>query len=125
MNQSYPTAYTMDVKEMEDNMGKITASGESVKEEDLEVMKKLWERVFDQPYEKAGCPAIDDVKPLIHWEVKDTDVNVKYRPLLPRFLLERIIIASRAHFLKSATSHHPTIQFPTKQTPSHATHITS
>ncbi|KAJ0743760.1 putative Glycine-rich domain-containing protein [Helianthus annuus] len=87
-HKSYPTAYAIDVKDMEDNMLKIVESGESVKEEDLEVMKKLWERMFDQPYEKAGCAAIDDVIPSIHWEVTDTDVNVKYRPLLPRFLLE-------------------------------------
>lgn len=91
MNQSYPRAYAIDVKEMEGNMGKVIESGESVKEEDLEKMNKLWERVFDQAYDKAGCPLIggpDVVKPLIHWEVTDTDVNVKYRPLLPRFLLE-------------------------------------
>ncbi|KAF5786470.1 putative Glycine-rich domain-containing protein [Helianthus annuus] len=87
-HKSYPTAYAIDVKDMEDDMLKIVESGESVKEDDLEVMNKLWERMFDQPYEKAGCAAIDNVKPLIHWEVTDTDVNVKYRPLLPRFLLE-------------------------------------
>ncbi|KAM0025600.1 putative Glycine-rich domain-containing protein [Helianthus debilis subsp. tardiflorus] len=87
-HKSYPTAYAIDVKDMEDNMLKIVESGESVKEEDLEVMKKLWERMFDQPYEKAGCAAIDNAIPSIHWEVTDTDVNVKYRPLLPRFLLE-------------------------------------
>ncbi|KAI7732364.1 hypothetical protein M8C21_027642 [Ambrosia artemisiifolia] len=87
-HKSYPIAYATDVKDMEENMSKIIESGEPVKEEDLEVMKKLWERVFDQPYEKAGCPAIDDAKPLIRWEVTDTDVNVKYRSLLPRFLLE-------------------------------------
>ncbi|KAK1417715.1 hypothetical protein QVD17_26849 [Tagetes erecta] len=87
-HKSYPTAYAIDAKEMEDSMNKVIESAESVTEEDLAEMKKLWERVFDQPYEKAGCPAIDDVKPLIHWEVTDTDVNVKYRPLLPRFLLE-------------------------------------
>ncbi|KAI3803941.1 hypothetical protein L1987_32107 [Smallanthus sonchifolius] len=100
-HKSYPTAYAIDVKEMEDRMGKIIASGESVKEENLEEMKKLWERVFDQPYEKAGCPAIDDVKPLIHWEVTDTDVNVKYKPLLPRFLLEINMLVKRTPMLKT------------------------
>lgn len=79
------------MKEMEGSIGKVVESGESVKEEDLEGMKKLWESVFDQPYEKAGCPIIggsDGAKPLIHWEFTDSDVNVKYRQLLPRFLLE-------------------------------------
>ncbi|XP_076958217.1 glycine-rich domain-containing protein 2-like [Bidens hawaiensis] len=99
-HKSYPIAYTIDLNEMEDNMLKITES-ECVKEEDLEVMKKLWERVYDQPYEKAGCPAIDDVKPSIHWEVTDTDVNVKYRPLLPRFLLEVNMLVKQTALLKT------------------------
>lgn len=97
-HKSYPTAYANDVKEMEGSMKKVIESGESVKEEDLEMMKKLWERVFDHPYEKAGCPIIgvsDAIKPLINWEVTDTDVNVKYRPLLPRFLLEVNILVKQ------------------------------
>ncbi|KAL4588397.1 hypothetical protein LXL04_001281 [Taraxacum kok-saghyz] len=84
-HKSYPTAYTIDEKEME----KVVGSGEPVTEEDLEMTKKLWEKLFDQPYEKAGCTAIGGVNPPpLHWEVTDSDVNVKYRPLLPRFLLE-------------------------------------
>ncbi|KAI7735029.1 hypothetical protein M8C21_011685 [Ambrosia artemisiifolia] len=97
-HKSYPNAYAIDVKEIEDNMGKVIGSGESVKGNDLEVMKKLWERVFDQPYEKAGCHVIggsNDVKPPIHWEVTDTDVNVKYRSVLPRFLLEVNVLVKR------------------------------
>ncbi|KAK9070937.1 hypothetical protein SSX86_009505 [Deinandra increscens subsp. villosa] len=96
-HKSYPTAYAIDVKEMEDEMEKIT---ESVNEEDLEVTKKLWERVFDQPYEKAGCRAIDDVKPSIHWEVTDDDFNVKYRPMLPRFLLEVNVLVKQTPVTK-------------------------
>ncbi|KAL7600308.1 hypothetical protein Lser_V15G24173 [Lactuca serriola] len=100
-HKSYPTAYTMDGKEME----KVVGSGESVKEEDLEVTKKLWEKVFDQPYEKAGCSAIGGAgglnPPPLHWEVTDTDVNVKYRPLLPRFLLEVNILVKQIPMMKT------------------------
>ncbi|XP_076903067.1 glycine-rich domain-containing protein 1-like [Bidens hawaiensis] len=99
-HKSYPIAYAIDLNEMEDNMLKITES-ECVKEEDLEVMKKLWERVFDQPYEKAGCPVNDNVKPSIRWEVTDNDVNVKYRPLLPRFLLEVNMVVKQTPMSKT------------------------
>lgn len=101
-HKSYPTAYTMDGKELE----KVVGEGELVKEEDLEVTKKLWEKVFDQPYEKAGCPAIGGAgglnPPPIHWEVTDTDVNVKYRPLLPRFLLEVNILVKLIPMMKTS-----------------------
>ncbi|PWA79612.1 hypothetical protein CTI12_AA203980 [Artemisia annua] len=103
-HKSYPTAYAIDMKEMEGSIGKVVESAESVKEEDLERMKKLWESVFDQPYEKAGCPIIggsDGVKPLIHWEFTDSDVNVKYRQLLPRFLLEVNILVKQTPMMKS------------------------
>ncbi|GKA18735.1 glycine-rich domain-containing protein 1 isoform X1 [Tanacetum coccineum] len=100
----YPTAYVIDMKEMEGSIGKVVESGESVKEEDSEGMKKLWERVFDQPYEKAGCPIIggsDCAKPLIHWEFTDFDVNVKYCLLLPRFLLEVNILVKQTPMMKT------------------------
>lgn len=101
-HKSYATAYTMDGKELE----KVVGEGELVKEEDLEVTKKLWEKVFDQPYEKAGCPAIGGAgglnPPPIHWEVTDTDVNVKYRPLLPRFLLEVNILVKLIPMMKTS-----------------------
>nr|XP_043623067.1 glycine-rich domain-containing protein 2 isoform X2 [Erigeron canadensis] len=103
-HKSYPTAYALDVKEMEVNMEKVIQSDEPVKEEDLEKMKKLWEKVFDQPYEKAGCPIIcnsDGVKPMIPWEITDTDVNVKYRPLLPRFLLEVKALVKQTPIMKT------------------------
>lgn len=57
----------------------------------IEETKNLWEEIFDQPYEKAGGSAIGRalaVKPPFYWEVTDTDVNTKYRSLVPRFLLE-------------------------------------
>ncbi|XP_055816654.1 uncharacterized protein LOC129886128 isoform X2 [Solanum dulcamara] len=90
-HQSYPTAYTLDTKGLEEEMRKVVGAWENVKEEDVEVTKKLWERIFDQPYEKAGGLAIGktvDLKPPIYWEVTDTDVNAKYSSMLPRFLLE-------------------------------------
>ncbi|KVH95191.1 Protein of unknown function DUF1399 [Cynara cardunculus var. scolymus] len=90
---SYPTTYRMDVNEMEGSMEKVIESEESVNEKALEAMEQLWERAFDQPYEKSGCPAIgggdDGLKPPpIHWEITEIDANIKYRTLLPRFLLE-------------------------------------
>lgn len=90
-HQSYPTAYTLDTKGLEEEMRKVVGGWEDVKEEDVENTKKLWERIFDQPFEKAGGLAIGkavDLKPPIYWEVTDTDVNVKYSSMLPRFLLE-------------------------------------
>ncbi|KAA8536796.1 hypothetical protein F0562_029274 [Nyssa sinensis] len=90
-HQSYPTVYAADVTEMERDMGKVVGLAEAVKEEQVEETKKLWERTFDQPYEKAGGAAIGRlvwVKPPVYWEVTNADVNVKYRSMAPRFLLE-------------------------------------
>lgn len=90
-HQSYPTAYTLDTKGLVEEMIKVVGACEAVKEEDIEDTEKLWERIFDQPYEKAGGLAIGkavDVRPPIYWEVTDTDVNAKYSSMLPRFLLE-------------------------------------
>lgn len=75
-------------------MGKVVTVWESVKEKEMKETKILWERAFDQPYEKAGGEAVLDldrvnlVKPPVYWEVSDTDVNTKYKSMLPRFLLE-------------------------------------
>ena len=91
MNQSYPTVYETDMREMERDMGKIAAVWEEVNEEEVEETKKLWVKTFDQPYELAGGEAnggAAKVKPLVHWEVADDDVNVRYKSMLPRFLLE-------------------------------------
>lgn len=91
MIQSYPTVYNADFKEMEGKIEKVVGAGEFVKEEDVEETKKLWERTFGQPYEKAGCPAIGQVvkvRPQVYWDVVDNDVNTKYKSVMPRFLLE-------------------------------------
>lgn len=75
--------YAADAKEMEGDM--------EVKEEEVEETKKLWEGTYDEPYEKAGgaaCGWDAKVKPPIHWEVTDDDVNTRYKSMLPRFLLE-------------------------------------
>ncbi|KAK2965867.1 hypothetical protein RJ640_024709, partial [Escallonia rubra] len=88
---SYPTAYSADVKEKEGYLGKMVAALETVKEEEVQETKKLWEKTFYQPYEKAGCPVITGavkVKPPIYWVVTNTDANVKYKSMVPRFLLE-------------------------------------
>ncbi|CAK7340610.1 unnamed protein product [Dovyalis caffra] len=94
-HQSYPTVYAEDLKEMDDDMGKVVGLWETVKSKEVEETKKLWERAFDQPYEKAGgaieyggARVASIVKPPVYWEVSDTDVNTKYKSLLPRFLLE-------------------------------------
>lgn len=72
-------------------MGKVVAAWEAAKENEVEETKKLWERVLDQPYEKAGGVAnggAPKAKPQVYWEVSDIDVNTKYKSLSPRFLLE-------------------------------------
>jgi hypothetical protein len=79
---------------MEGDMGKVMTVWESVKEKEVKETKILWEREFDQPYEKAGGEVVLDsdkvklVKPPFYWDVSDTDVNTKYKSMLPRFLLE-------------------------------------
>lgn len=72
-------------------MWKIVGAWEAVKPNEVEVTKKLWEKTFEEPYEKAGCEVISGVhkiKPPIYWKVNDLDVNTKYKSLLPRFLSE-------------------------------------
>ena len=75
-------------------MGKVVTVWESVKEKEMKETKILWERAFDQSYEKAGGEVVLDldrinlVKAPVYWEVSDTDVNAKYKSMLPRFLLE-------------------------------------
>ena len=66
----------------------------TVTRHEVEETKNLWEATFDQPYEKAGgeinfdIDRVVPIKPPVYWEVSDTDVNTKYKSLLPRFLLE-------------------------------------
>lgn len=75
-------------------MGKVVTVWESLKEKEVKETKMLWETAFDQPYGKAGgeialkSEITASVKSPVHWEVSDTDVNTKYKSMLPRFLLE-------------------------------------
>ncbi|KAJ9185959.1 hypothetical protein P3X46_005526 [Hevea brasiliensis] len=92
-HQSYPTVYAEDMKEMEGEiLGKIVGMWQTVKEKEVEETKKVWEKAFDQPYEKAGGTiefhGLAPFKPPVYWEVSNSDVNTKYKSLLPRFLLE-------------------------------------
>ncbi|GFZ07169.1 enolase [Actinidia rufa] len=90
-HQSYPMVYEADTREMEGDMGKVAVVWEEVNEEEVEETKKLWVKTFDQPYETAGGETnggAAKVKPPVHWEVADDDVNVRYKSMLPRFLLE-------------------------------------
>lgn len=88
--QSYPTVYAIDFKELEGAVEKIVGVWDVVKKEDTEETKMLWERTFDQPYEKAGGAAIarPAAEPPFHWDVTNTDVNTKYKSMVPRFLFE-------------------------------------
>ncbi|CAL5380594.1 unnamed protein product [Camellia sinensis] len=111
-HQSYPTVYAADVTQMEGDMGKVAAVWEVVKEEEVEETKKLWERVFDQPYEKAGSAAnlgaAAKVKSPVYWDVTDEDVNTKYESMLPRFLLEVCVfvkVDSKVKALQGNKSH--------------------
>ncbi|KAK6915630.1 Glycine-rich domain-containing protein-like [Dillenia turbinata] len=93
-HQSYPTAYYEDVKEVEGALGQLVSLHEPVKKEDVEATKKLWEKTFEEPYEKAGGGLAVKVEghSLVHapvcWEESETDVNVKYKSMIPRFLME-------------------------------------
>lgn len=94
VNQSYPTVYAEDIKEMEGDLAKVVRFGETVKPKELEETKKIWHRTFGQPYEKAGGGTIMELdrvvtsKSLVYWEVSDSDVNAKYKSMTPRFILE-------------------------------------
>ncbi|XP_028779518.1 uncharacterized protein LOC114735906 [Neltuma alba] len=95
-HQSYPTVYMDDLKALglEDDMWKVATLWETPQEEDVKVTEELWDRAFNQPYEKAGggvAFALDKfatVNSPVYWEESDTDVNAKYKSMLPRCLLE-------------------------------------
>ncbi|GLT94860.1 hypothetical protein SLE2022_125770 [Rubroshorea leprosula] len=73
-HQSYPTVYAEDLKDMWDDMAKVVGVWETVNVKDVDSIKKLWERAFDQPYEKAGVGLVMEfkrvipVKPPVYWE---------------------------------------------------------
>ncbi|KAL2469130.1 hypothetical protein Fot_50706 [Forsythia ovata] len=90
-HESYPTIYAMDIKELEGDIEKIVGPWEAVEEEDIEETKMLWERTFDQPYDKAGGASIRStvsIETPFYWEVSDIDVNTRYKSMVPRFLFE-------------------------------------
>ncbi|KAG7023996.1 Glycine-rich domain-containing protein 1, partial [Cucurbita argyrosperma subsp. argyrosperma] len=93
-HQSYPTVYAEDVKEMQGDLSKVVRFGETVKAMELEKTKQLWHRTFRQPYEKAGGGITMELgravtsNPLAYWEASDSDVNVKYKSMMSRFVLE-------------------------------------
>uniref|UniRef100_A0A803KNX7 GRPD C-terminal domain-containing protein n=1 Tax=Chenopodium quinoa TaxID=63459 RepID=A0A803KNX7_CHEQI len=96
-----------DTKHMEDELllRVVGPWDHSVNEEDIEETKKLWEATFDQPYEKAGGRlavdlqgGINAVQTSVFWAVSDSDVNIKYKSLHPRFLLEVcVFVRLRSH----------------------------
>ncbi|KAJ4968808.1 hypothetical protein NE237_015509 [Protea cynaroides] len=89
-HQSYPLAYAGDMKEMEGDLAKLVGVWDSVNGEDIKATKELWEKTFDQPYEKAGATLDQTLsaKSPIYWEISDYDINRKYKSMEPRFLLE-------------------------------------
>lgn len=94
VNQSYPTVYAEDVKELQADLAKVVRFGETVKTKELEETKQLWHRTFGQPYEKAGGEITMELgrvvtsKPLVYWEASYSDVNTKYKSMTSRFILE-------------------------------------
>ncbi|KAM7273291.1 hypothetical protein ACFE04_027955 [Oxalis oulophora] len=105
---SYPTVYADDLKEMDVDIGKVVRPWETVNGKRVKETKKLWEKTFDEPYEKAGgrliAPGLDSaqlVKPPVYWEVSDQDVNTKYKSMMPRFLLEVCVFARLNPKMKS------------------------
>ncbi|GFP79169.1 hypothetical protein PHJA_000060400 [Phtheirospermum japonicum] len=90
-HQSYPTVYAADVKDLEGGVEKIAGLWDTVKEQEIRETKMLWETTFDQPYEKAGGAAIvgpTTHEPPFYWDMTYTDVNTRYKSLVPRFLFE-------------------------------------
>ncbi|KAG2317031.1 hypothetical protein Bca4012_067928 [Brassica carinata] len=99
-HQSYPTVYREDVGEMlEEMMRKVVRNGEAVEKSEVETTKKLWDRYFNQPYEKAGgelMTVTDNESRLrnstmFYWPVSDIDINTAYKSIRPRFVLQLCI----------------------------------
>ncbi|XP_023643909.1 uncharacterized protein LOC17894200 isoform X2 [Capsella rubella] len=98
-HKSYPTVYKEDVDEMlEDMTRKVVRVGEAVEKSEVETTKRLWDRYFNQPYEKAGgeLTVIANESRLssntvFYWPVSDMDINTAYKSIRPRFVLELCI----------------------------------
>ncbi|PON52544.1 Glycine-rich domain-containing protein-like [Trema orientale] len=111
-HQSYPTVYAEDLKEIDGgDTGKVVSAWETVTKKEVEDTKNLWETTFDQPYEKAGgeigfnLDGVIPAKPPVYWEVSDTDVNTKYKSMLPRFLLEVCVFVRLKAEMKAMLEH--------------------
>ncbi|KAI3992803.1 hypothetical protein MKX01_042362 [Papaver californicum] len=97
-HQSYPMVYARDMKNIEEDLSKVNGIWDKVNDEDMKMTRKLWERLFDQPYEKAGGMLDEIVKSIkipVYWDAWNSDVNAKYKSLEPRFLLE-VYVSMRA-----------------------------
>lgn len=80
---------------LQDMMRKVVRVGEAVEKTEVETTKKLWNRYFNQPYEKAGSEltVIANESRLcnhtvFYWPVSDIDINTAYKSIRPRFVLE-------------------------------------
>ncbi|PON42631.1 Glycine-rich domain-containing protein-like [Parasponia andersonii] len=111
-HQGYPTEYAEDLKEIDGgDTGKVVSAWETVTKKEVEDTKNLWETTFDQPYEKAGgeigfnLDGVIPAKPPVYWEVSDTDVNTKYKSMLPRFLLEVCVFVRLKAEMKAMLKH--------------------
>lgn len=94
MLKSFPRRYEGDVKDMEGDLERVAGVWDGVGEEEVQVTRKLWERAFGQPFERAGA-TLDGVfakKWPVYCDVSDADVNRKYEALEPRFLFEVSVI---------------------------------
>ena len=73
------------------DLEKVATLSEKVKEKEFEETKKLWDRAFNQPYEKAGgevpltLEGVISIKSPVYWEDSGTDVNTKYRSFFQDF----------------------------------------
>ncbi|KAL1188087.1 Glycine-rich domain-containing protein 1 [Cardamine amara subsp. amara] len=91
-HQSYPTIYSEDDEMLEEMTRKVVRVGEKT---EVETTKELWDRYFNQPYEKAGGVLANESclsnKTMFYWPVSDMDVNTAYKSIRPRFVLELCI----------------------------------
>ncbi|KAI3848080.1 hypothetical protein MKX03_035749 [Papaver bracteatum] len=88
-HQSYPVVYARDMKNIEEDLSRVNGIWDKVNDEDMKMTRKLWERLFDQPYEKAGGMLGEIAKLIkipVYWDAWSSDVNAKYKSLEPRFL---------------------------------------
>lgn len=89
MEQSFPGSYVRDTEGKGDLGRRVMAFGEAAAE--AEATRRVWEEVFDEPYERAGAgidPAASPSRVFLNWEAAEADVNRTYKGLHPRFLME-------------------------------------